>query len=392
MIREAVERTTILKKLMSSVLATVLAVSASALARDPDSEPPALRLRIFTARDPSAWKFDVENTSPGAVSIIDDVRLLRLEITEPGQAKAAFCGLPASMVPRNATGSPSKRLASRDHVVHSFDPRFYCFGERKSRLLTAGARIVPHYGWPSTERSGRKRRRHAPAAPFVARGADADRVRPIADVVGDAFVLDADSALPAPTHEVAKSATSPELRLEMARGSDADTARSATATVRLKNTTGHAVVAYFRRPLLTFEVQGPKGTVECKPEEEVLHPARRSFTHLGPEASTSLVTRLIEFCPLGTFASRGFYLVNAEFEADETGEDFGFHAFTGRLRADEPAPVRIRRTIQLFPSYPIASAFPNQAKLPVPGGAPVRTAAPPALTTTNRAPPAGRGR
>jgi hypothetical protein len=163
----------------------------------------------------------------------------------------------------------------------------------------------------------------------------------------------AGDSVPSPTETSSKPArrlAGPVL--EMVRGSDASNERSTTASVRLRNPTGAPVTVYVRRSLLSFDVLGPQGRVRCGAGGESRNPVRRAFTRLPPGRSTTLVTRLVEVCPRGTFAKQGLYWVGAELGANVDGADVGLHAFTGTLRSARPVSVRVRHTIRLFPSVP----------------------------------------
>ena len=252
----------------------------------------------------------------------------------------------------------------------SFDPLYYCFGAGE-RALVAGARITPHFG----RRDSVVARSATAAAEVVARPVAGD-AQPLLSVVGTPVVLDTSAgigkATPAPVPAPGG------LVLEMARGSDARNERAVTAAVRLVNPSRSPAIVYFRRALLTFEVHGPQGVAHCIPETESRHPARRGFTRLGPESSATLVSRLVELCPRGTFARAGVYWVGAELDTSADGGSVGLEAVTGQFRTSRPALVRVRRSIRLFPSRPVAGVNGTTPAVPVGAGTAVRasTAAP----------------
>lgn len=347
-------------KLAAAVLtsAIVVAPASAAAKRKKEPEPPpdtrpkvALTVSLSESGPDNPWILKVKNSSSVPTKLVDDQRLLWLEVRSPGKAKPKVCRLPESEATREAGEKRVKELAPGESVTHLVDPRFYCFSPGKQKVLVPSAQVEPHYGFPSRTKARWKHGKRAEetladAPPFVGVPSDAaGPFAPVKNITGDPVILDEKYAVWSTDPEVPTD----EPALEISRGSDADTERSVTVTVRLKNATHTRLRIFFRRELLSFKVVGLKGTSECPGDPETKNPDRGSFNGISPGGSLSVTSRLVELCPRGTFAESGLYLVSASFHAAADGSDFGFEAFTGTIETPRPVPVRVRRTIRLEP-------------------------------------------
>ncbi len=293
----------------------------------------------------------MQNSSQVPVRLVHDPRLLWFEVERPGKGKPKTCKLPATDAPRN--GPNARRvLQPGEFALQAVDPRFYCFAPGKQDVLVPTAQVTPHYGFENKATRKKKAKKASeanPAAgppPHVAQPLDdASPVGPLKNVQGDPLILDARYAEWSEEPEPPKN----EPSLEIVRGSDAETERSVTATVRLRNTTGERMKIYFRRDALTFKVLAMQGQVECTTDDGSKNPDRGAFLGLAPGGSTSVTTRLVELCPRGTFSESGLYQIHARLRATSDGSDFGFEAYTGTLETRKPATVRIRKTLHLIP-------------------------------------------
>jgi hypothetical protein len=99
---------------------------------------------------------------------------------------------------------------------------------------------------------------------------------------------------------------------------------------------------YVRRELISFEVMGPRGLVNCDPEPDLRAPDRQAFEYLRPGGKVTITSRLVELCPRGTFAQPGLYLVHARLDANQTGDEYDLEAYVGRIVSKQPVSVRIR--------------------------------------------------
>jgi hypothetical protein len=252
-------------------------------------------------------------------------------------------------------------LEPGESLSYGIDPRFYCFSDDGATRSPTSLHLTAHYGWPEERRSGPR----GPETSYVAWSENQDAHE--RDIVGNAITLEPNLA----TSEPETGGRPRSLVLEMVRGSDARTERSVKATVRLRNRGPAPVEVYVRRALLAFQVQGPTGVVSCSSEGEFRHPARLGFTRLSPGASVTLVNRLVELCPRGTFAAPGVYLVTAAFETDATGQSVGLDAFTGQLRTARSASIRVRHAIHLVPNHWVPKVVTAPPTLPAPSATPL---------------------
>jgi hypothetical protein len=147
------------------------------------------------------------------------------------------------------------------------------------------------------------------------------------------------------------------LVLEMTKGSEVRHGRNAEVTLRVRNTTPQSVTVYLRRDLITFQVTGPSGEkTTCAPVDPWRHPGRRGFTTLLPHRSLTLTSRLVELCPRWTFSKRGEYSVAAYYDPRATGQSLGLHAFTGRLVAERPVVVQVKREARVVRNHALVAA------------------------------------
>jgi len=334
--------------------------------------PLSLALTLHESGPSRPWLVTIENTSGEPVTILDDSKLVWLEVAQPGDAKPSVCRLPNDLLPSEKTGKKTA-LAAGEKLRHRIDPRFYCFGKELDDVLVPTAQVTAHYGWPTKTRArwvrGKKVDEPIPdTAPFVAQAGTKDGpVGPRKNVAGSPVVLgDAYQpwAPPPPGTEPPK-----EPVIEVARGSDAGDEMRVTATVKISNPTGQRLHLFVRRELVTFEVLTPQGPIECQSEPDARNPERRAFKTVAPGGSVSLTSRLVELCPRGTFANAGVYLLRARLDTDIDGAEYGLEAFTGTIESSRPAKVRVRRTLQIAQNRPVSGPGARPG-VPPPGVAP----------------------
>ncbi|MCC6902423.1 MAG: hypothetical protein IT377_25855 [Polyangiaceae bacterium] len=355
--------------LRASLWCTAALLAAGAAAAEEKSEPaegppsaPNLTLRVSERGPNRPWSLSIANAGSSAAVLAADPRLLRLEILAPSKKKPETCALPAELFPARADKRTLLVLEPGEGVEQHFDPRLYCFAAGGQWQLVPGAMVTPHFGWPEKKKTtvwrGGKKVEQSPkqVAPFAvlpapAKGsASSDDDPGVKELTGSTFALKSDYQEWSRTRIEADRRASEEspLVLEMVQGSDAHAERTATVKLTVKNRSKHAETVYFRRELVKFEVMRPDGLVTCDPQPDTRSPDRQAFTRLGPGGAISVVSRLIELCPTGTFGSPGLYLVHARYDATEAGTEWNIDAFVGRVVSRSPATVRIRTGDQPF--------------------------------------------
>jgi len=342
-----------------ATLAPAGVVSAEEKAEVPT--PPKLTLSVSERGPGRPWSLSIANAGSEPAVLAADPRLLSLEVLSPGKKKAETCRLPDGLFPQKADKRTLLVLEPGEGVEQHFDPRLYCFAAGGQWQLVPGAVVTPHFGWPEKKkpvwRAG-KRVEETPkqSAPFAVLPAPAkgqakhDDEGGVKELRGTPFALKSDYAEWSRTRIEADKKASEEspIVLKMVQGSDAQAERSATVQLTLRNRSKHAETVYFRRELVSFEVMRPDGLVTCDPQPDSRSPDRQAFTRLAPGGSISVVSRLVELCPTGTFGSPGLYLVHARYDATETGDEWNIDAFVGRVVSHSPATVRIRTGDQPF--------------------------------------------
>ncbi|MCK6535125.1 MAG: hypothetical protein L6Q84_19305 [Polyangiaceae bacterium] len=355
--------------LRASLWCSAVLVAAGVAAAEekgaPADGPPAvpnLTLRVSERGPSRPWSLSIANHGNTPAVLAADPRLLRLEILAPGKKKPETCALPSELFPARADKRTLLVLEPGEGVEQHFDPRLYCFAAGGQWQLVPGALVTPRFGWPEKKkppvwRAGKKveqtPKQEAPFAVLAAPtpgSAKADDDHGLKELRAEPFALKSDYQEWSRTRIEADRKASEEspLVLKMVQGSDAHAERAATVQLTVQNRSKHAQTVYFRRELVKFEVMRPDGLVSCDPQPDTRSPDRQAFTRLGPGGSISVVSRLIELCPTGTFGSPGLYLVHARYDATETGTEWNIDAFVGRVVSRSPATVRIRTGEQPF--------------------------------------------
>lgn len=343
---------------------------------EPESEadsapvPSEVELSVKQLGPGLPWSYEIKNAGERPVRVAADPRLLWFEVQVPGKKKRRTCRLPAELFPKHADKDFSLMLRPGERFGQRFDPRLYCFAAGGQTELVAGAIVYPRFGWPkefkTSWKGGKKLQTLILDAPFAVTPPERPRrgkKKPDAKaaelpkkethlklVEGKALGLRSayagwskDALHEGDEKPEQSDWDSPEPVLSMQTGSDAAAERLATVQVKLKNPSkDRKLVVYFRRELLSFEVMGPDGLRSCTPEPRTRFPEAQAFTTLRPGRSISVVSRLVELCPRGTFDRPGLYLIRARFDSKDDGAEFGLQGFTGRIVAEQPATVRIR--------------------------------------------------
>jgi hypothetical protein len=362
---------------LAATLASSSASAKSAVPAVPEKPPVPLKLTLTESGPDNQWELSVRNVSSVPVLLYDDPRVLTLEVASPGEKKPKTCKLPDELFPKDVTQAKMKEVPPGEAIRHKVDPRFYCFSPGAQQVLLPSAQVTPHYGFPSKTKKGWKGGKQVASKlpdtePFVANPVGSDALGPAKNVTGDLIALDSRYGVwsDKPPHAGTEDDEPDGPTVEMVRGSDAQSEPSVIATVRVRNPMHHRLVLFLRRELLTFEVMSPSGSTSCAAEPDARNPDRRAFSTVRPGGSVTLVSRLVELCPRGTFATPGLYLVHAELDAPADGADYGLDAFTGTLHTERPVTVRVRRAVQIIPNRPGSKSAAPPAGTPPPPGIP----------------------
>ncbi|HEX9622450.1 MAG TPA: hypothetical protein VF989_20040 [Polyangiaceae bacterium] len=336
-------------------------------------EPPAGLALIVVPQPPGEkWFVGIVNTSSSAYSVVADMRLLSFGVMVPGKKKAFQCRLPDGLAAPKAVPELVAVLEPDQLLVDGFDPRLYCFASEGQTDMVPGALMTPRFGWaPETKTVYEKgRREQVPLdpqpEPFVAQtppsqqdedgaettsdeaddvAADAGSVGRLKELQGATFALGseyADWARAGLAREAPAGSSQSPLSLSLVRGSDVSAEKYATIGLTLKNRSKKTLRVYFRRELVSFDVLGPDGVEHCDPQPDTRSPDPLAFLALSPGRSIAITSMLAELCPLGTFEHAGLYLVQATFDANYGGKQYGLDAFTGTLESERPVTIRVR--------------------------------------------------
>ncbi len=332
------------------------------------------------------WMIAVANEGTQPAHLDADTRLFWIDVKVPGVNKTEECRLPPDLLPKSTEPRLDVELDPGEYVAQLIDPRLYCFASGTQKQLVPGARLVPHLGWPELPsktiwRRGRSESiPEAQPQPFVAHRDNVNidaalSARKAALKVAKSFRYKkgqrqpalAELGVPLPAG-IDKQLTGPELTLRqtytewtftgfaspsalsereplqirLVQGSDARSEYNATVEFSLHNRSKHKLLLYFRREFVTFRIVGPNGVVYCNPGPDTRAPDPQSFFTLKPGASRTYTSRLEELCSRETFDIPGLYLVNARYDATESGAQWNLALFTGSVASKLPANVRIR--------------------------------------------------
>jgi hypothetical protein len=354
---------------VSAVLLSLGLTTARSAVADGKAEPEetaappvtGLDLRVREHGPGRPWTMELANRGEDGAWVAADPRLLWFDVQVPGKKKKTTCKLPSELFPKHADARTLLLLDPGEGVEQRFDPRLFCFDAGGQWQLVPGALVTPHFGWPEKKKTvwkHGKRVEETPkqSPPFVAKpatedgGGKSDESNGLKQLDAEPFALRSDYAEWSRTKVDADKKPPDDTPLEMTtvQGSDAEAERNATVRITLKNRSKHSVTVYFRRELVSYEVMRPDGLATCDPQPDLRAPDRQGFTHIGAGHSITVVSRLVEMCPTGTFGQPGLYLVHARFDANEAGDEWDMDAFVGRVLSHGPATVRIRTGEQPF--------------------------------------------
>jgi hypothetical protein len=279
------------------------------------------------------WTMHVTNEGDVPVIVVADARLLKLEVTARGAARARTCELPADMRPPDDL-QRALVLAPEHEYVERFDPRLYCLQGADLEALAPTSIVVARLGWPGTGSS-----QPLEIAPV-------DGVKP--EIAPRKSIESEPVSIPDEVDESSepaqRSADAPRLVLSAARAVDAESPNGLEIPVTLVNEGNRAVIVRFRPETIGFDVIGPGGAQRCAWPALPAAPLPSLFTTLAPRASTTLELELSAYCPTRTFDQNGLFLVRPRLDTRAaSGAHIGVRAFDGVVLARAPTLVRLHR-------------------------------------------------
>jgi hypothetical protein len=323
----------------------VVSVSHGARADAPASPapqlPPAPIALSVTPAEGGSWKVRVDNSGDAPVRLAADVALVWLEIeSPPGTAKKGArapatvrCSLPASSRPDNDDDSalvvPGKRSWSA-----TFDPRLLCFGAKERAALAPGAKVTAHLGFPSGKATRPPR---PPMSPFAVTpvGAAFGKWSPAKELVAPPVTL-MESTLPPEPSPSKVTTDEPKLELGITPFTDSQRGRAINVRLTLTSRASRNVTLLYRTTTVAFDVDGPKGHVECDRPAKGGTPIRELYTRLPAGGRAAIDVLLDVKCPADTFTAPGIYRVKPILDTREAdGFEAGLSTFNGEVTGGE---------------------------------------------------------
>ena len=353
-----------------AVLATPVVSTGAPAAKTTQNPEPALppasvALKVAPGSNGAPWRLTIENTGEGPIRIPADPRLLVLELTPPAPAEpeatngsnakkaatkkpvpAPRCILPDDARPSTDEGRelvvPPKRSWST-----TFDPLFYCFGERERSALVAGTTVKARFGWPPpAPRPGAKAAALTPPLAVTPVGASVGKVAPAKIIEADSFTLTESVAVEKSTSTDADASALPSsgtVTLSVPTTMDAARGNELATTVTLTNGTDRALTLLYRPEMLQFTVSGPAGNVSCGQPKTVASPIRELFVTIPVNGKTSTSVLLTTTCPAGTFDEPGLYRVAPKLDTtNASGRSLGLKTWEGVAVGKAPLLLRVR--------------------------------------------------
>jgi hypothetical protein len=313
--------------------------------------PSPVKLSLEVPSAVGLWTMHLSNEGAVPVIVVADARLLRLDVTARGAARARKCELPSDMRPEDDLQRPLV-LAPQHEYIERFDPRLFCLQGADLDALAPMSIVVAHLGWPGAGSS--------PPLELAA----VDGVKP--DVAPRKSLASEPISVPDEIDDSSEgerhAQDEPKLVLSAGRAMDAESPNGLEIPVTLSNESGRAVVVRFRPETIAFDVVGPSGAQRCAWPALPAAPTRDLFTTLGPKATTTLDLELSAYCPTHAFDHEGLLIVRARLDTrTASGARIGIRAFDGVVVAKAPTLVRLHRglaqpTLSRPQSRPVAEA------------------------------------
>ena len=308
--------------------------------------PPDVKLVIEAPTPHGAWRMRVTNEGDVPVMLTADARLLSLDVTPRGARKPEHCELPAEMRPSDDLGRPLV-LPPKRTFAERFEPRLYCLDGKRLDALAPGSIVVATLGFAGG--AG-----HPPYVLAPIEGLE-EKASPVKSLRSEPIGLPDDpepGEAPRDTPPGTPVRPDATFTLRTPRAIDAGHAEDIAIPVTLTNNGHRAAIVRFRPETLGFEVVGPTESVHCAWASLPSAPTRELFTTLAAGgAATGLTVLLNAYCPTGTFAAPGLYVVRATLDTRHaSGADIGLRTFDGLVIASAPTVVRLRHGTQPEPA------------------------------------------
>jgi hypothetical protein len=158
-------------------------------------------------------------------------------------------------------------------------------------------------------------------------------------------------------------ANAPRIDLTQEAMSDARAAGGVTVTSTLTNAGKRPLIGAFHARMLEHRVLAPDGRkTRCDAAAPTRAIARDLFKTMKPGATQAFTVRLLEVCPLGTFARPGLYRVQSILRAREPGTEVGVDAWTGVAVGAAPTTVRVQSgPLPFYTAAPVPASTPVDA-------------------------------
>jgi len=372
-----------------------LAVAAHEKGDDRLPAPPVrMRVIAPSAQGPWLLRIDNEGAEPMRIAAdvrllrlevrVPSDRPVRQTYRHGWSKRAAVCDGPQSFGLGKRFPVARELVLEPGHsYVEEFDPRLICFG-KQAALLVPGARVTATLGWKPKAKWSRR----MAAAPFVADAAHRPRrFRPLRRLQAPQLLLSharaavygSDTKERSATHAKGasgdhagsdrrdasvsrgprggRSAASAEeasvhrpravvepprkrpapdelaarMTLTTSHHADARRPTDIELSVEAHNTGQRPLFVALRSRMLSFRVEGPDGTVRCRPQSRRHHVPRDLFKVLHHGKHVHMRVMLAEVCPPGTFDRPGLYVATPVLHADADGTQYGLTAITGRV-------------------------------------------------------------
>ncbi len=336
----------------------VCAAAAPAQAGDkaPDAPPlpsPRVSLSLVTPTPTGTWTAVIQNDDQVPVRVVADATHLRLLVRRSDKDRYVQCELPVEM--RGSSTSRQIVLQPGERYEERFEPALFCWGKLQESLMP-GASVTAFLGW---EPDKRLERLHKPQhEPFELEPAQGP-----ATVSSEKQIVSLTSWLPAPNGEgraepaAAKTEPVPlgvpRFELLAQHFEDADSFRSASVDLTIKNVGDRAGTIHLRPGAVELRVAGPYGTTAvCAPPSGTHAVARDFFQTIAQGKSSSVQLLVDETCPHATFDRPGLYTIRATLHATQNGHEYGLDAVTGDFTAAEPVLLRVRQSTLPYHKHP----------------------------------------
>jgi hypothetical protein len=280
----------------------------------------------------------VTNAGDIPVRLVADARLLALEVTPRGAAKAMRCELPADMRPGDDTERALVLPPGRSYAER-FEPRLYCFGHRLLDALEEGTIVVGHLGWTS----GKSVR---PPFEVESIAGVEPELAPLKEIASPPIGLPDESTPPAYIPPAPRPDDPDPVTLSL-RGPvsvDAPWPNAISVSVALHNAGKRPVMVRFRPETLRFTAIGPGGVDDCRWPLLPAAAMRDLFTRVSPGGTTELSVLLDAYCADRTFDRAGLLVLRPELDTRRaSGADIGLRTFDGRVTATVTTAVRLHQ-------------------------------------------------